>query len=182
MATSNQQTPVARRELITAGILPARPTPLMRALRTALYAMSDGVRTSLRRPQAFYNAGDPLRSCPTDRLAFMVDDALDALKADTSLSAEAKLEQALILPFALEAHVRAKLAAAPAMSLKEHALRVSRTDAAGDMTMAEFLANPSDPASALRAADMAEQEGREHLGLADRIRSIFHLRTRGSAA
>ena len=181
---STQQTSVARRQLIAAGVLPPRLTPLMRELRSAVTAMTDDVRTELAHPQAAYNAADPHRSCPTDGVARLVDEALDALRAlpREAMSAEQKLEQGLALSRAIEAHVRAKLAPAPAMSPTEHGLRVSRTDAAEDVTLAEHLAHPNDPAIAIRAAQMAEREAHEKLGWAARTRAFFQLRPRGSVA
>ena len=181
MSAPNSASVASRRQHFTSGLVPLRPTPLMRALRLALTVMSDGVRPELRQPQAFKNAPNLDRSCPTDRLAVMIDDVCDALTA-APVSPTQRLEQALSLSRTIEAHVRAKLAPAPALSLKEHALQVSRTDAAGDMTLAEYLANPNDPSIALRAAEMAAHESREHQGLADRLRAAFHLRPRGSAA
>jgi len=183
MAHSNEQTPVARRERFTSGYLPPRQTPLMRALRDAMrYTVRDSI-TLARERQSWYNAGSPDRSCPTDRLAILVDDAIDAVQANTSIDVATKREQLLALPRTLEAHILARLAPAPVLSVKEHALRVSRTDAAEDMTLAEHLANPGDPSIALRAAEMAEHEAREKLTWATAIRAFF-LRTthRGSAA
>lgn len=170
----NKPVSVARRQLIHVGVLPPKQSALMRALRFALTRMSDGVRNHVAQPQAFYNAGDATRSCPTDRLALMIDQACDAVAAQPGRSSEEKLEQLLALPRTIEAHIRARLAPAPALSPKEHALRVSRTDAAEDMTLAEYLANPNDPSTALRAAEMAEVEAREKLGWATQVRAFFH--------
>lgn len=179
---NNKPAPVVRRQHFASGIVPPRPTALMRALRLSLTILSEGVRPALRHPQVFKNAPDPLRSCPTDRLALMLDDALDALRADQTLSGEQKLEQALSLPRTLEAHIRARLAPAPVQSLVEHGLRVSRTDAHEDATLAEFLAHPHDPAIAMRAADMARREAREKVTFADHVMAFFTRTHRGSAA
>ena len=180
MATT-QQTPVARRKQILAGVLPPKQTPLIRVLRDAMSATVRGVKPLLRRRFVFDNAGNPDRHCCTDALAIAVEDALQALQA-SRLTALEQREQAMALPRALEAYVAARFAPIP-VSLTEQLLRASRTDAAEDMTLAEALAHPSDPSVQLRAADMMAHEAREKLSVATAIRAFFHRTThRGSAA